>query len=126
VKLPLVHNRRTDIKRDYRAGCLVCYGEKARWTSANAQAVAAQHHDRTGHATWCDKVEQISYGRHEPDDRQHDLEDAIAASRSGGEPDATPLTDFDAPAVPTADVSAPVGRSSKHALAAAKPEHHHV
>jgi hypothetical protein len=47
---------------------------------------------------------------------------ALLASSSGGAPAGAPLPDIDAPAVPTADVSAPQGRSSKPALAAAKPE----
>ncbi|WP_267414721.1 hypothetical protein [Sphingomonas sp. GC_Shp_4] len=58
----------------------------------------------------------------EADQRQHDIEDAIAFASSGSAPVCAPLTDFDAPTVPAADVSAPVGRSSKPALAAAEPE----
>lgn len=47
---------------------------------------------------------------------------AARRASSGGAPECAPLTDLDAPAVATADVSAPEGRSSKPALAAAKPE----
>jgi hypothetical protein len=47
---------------------------------------------------------------------------AARRASSGGAPECAPLTDLDAPAVATTDVSAPEGRSSKPALAAAKPE----
>ncbi|WP_230630635.1 hypothetical protein [Sphingomonas sp. Leaf37] len=111
MKLPLVLTRRTATSRDLRAGCFVCHGVRARWTSANAQALAAQHHDRTGHPTWCDIALSVRYGRAAPDDRQHDIEDAIAASASSGDaPDCAPLPDLDASAAVTAGVSIPVGR----------------
>lgn len=126
MKLPLVLERRTSTSRDLRAGCFVCHGIDAHWTSANAQALAVQHHDRTGHATWCDVYLSVRYGREAADDRQTDIEDAIAASSSGGGPDAAPLTDPDAPTVPAAGVSAPLAAQSKRALAAAKPEPIHA
>lgn len=110
MKLPLVLTRVGVTTRELRAGCYVCHGDKARWTSSNAQALAAQHHDRTGHPTWCDIALAVRYGRVTADDRQIDLEDAIASSSSGGEPDAAPLPDPDAPATVIADVSAPQGR----------------
>ncbi len=47
---------------------------------------------------------------------------ALLPTSSGGAPVGAPLPDIDAPAVPPADVSAPEGRSSKPALAAAQPE----
>ncbi len=47
---------------------------------------------------------------------------ARRAASSGGAPVAAPLPDIDASAVAPADVSAPKGRSSKPALAAAQPE----
>jgi hypothetical protein len=122
VKLPLAFTRTTSTARDLRAGCFACHGKRARWTGANAQALAARHHDRTGHPTWCDIAMQVRYGRQAPDDRQHDIEDAIASASLGDAPGCAPLPDFDAPAVSAADVSAPVGRSSKPALAAAQPE----
>lgn len=111
MKLPLVLDRRTATSRDLRAGCFTCHGVIARWTSANAQALAAQHHDRTGHETWCDIAMSIRYGRTAPDDRQHDIEDAIAASTSSGSaPECAPLPHLGASAVPAVDVSVPVGR----------------
>jgi hypothetical protein len=58
------------------------------------------------------------------DARQIDIEDAIASSSSGDAPGCAPLPGNDAPTVPAAGVSAPKGRSSKHALTAAKPEIH--
>jgi hypothetical protein len=57
---------------------------------------------------------------------QIDIEEAIASASSGRAPECAPLTDLDAPAVPAAGVSAPEGRSSKPALAAAKPETLHA
>jgi len=47
---------------EHRAGCLVCTGTAAIWTGKNALAVAARHHDATGHATWADQILQVRYG----------------------------------------------------------------
>jgi hypothetical protein len=116
--------RPTFIGRHVTAGCFVCSGAKDRWTGPNAQALAARHHDATKHQTWCDVAMSIRYGETAADPRQADIEDAIASARSGGAPECAALTEFDASAVPAADVSAPVGRSSNHALSAAKPEIH--
>ncbi len=44
------------------AGCIVCHGGEAHWQSRNALAVAARHHDATGHPTWCEQVMSIKYG----------------------------------------------------------------
>jgi hypothetical protein len=55
--------RPTRIGREVRAACFVCHGGSAHWTSANAQGVAARHHDATGHATWVRVVMTIHYGR---------------------------------------------------------------
>jgi hypothetical protein len=114
--------RATATSRDATAGCFVCHGSEAYWRGPNAQAVAARHHDSTKHATWCDVYMAIRYGAEAVDPRQTDIEAAIAAS-SGGEALHAPLTVFDAPAGTAAGVSAPVGRSSTSALAAAPPEH---
>lgn len=122
----LFANRSTFTSRDVRAGCFVCHGTDARWHGGNAQGVAAQHHDRTKHAVWCDVYMSIRYGEDATDPRQIDLEDAIAASSSGDEPEAAPLTDPDAPVASPTSVSAPLAAQSKRALAAAKPEHTHV
>lgn len=120
--------RDTFTTRDLTAGCFVCHGTDVRWTGPNAQALAAQHHDRTKHQTWCEVHLSIRYGADAGDDRQIDLEDAIAAAparpqrrladvlhsafaSSGGRPDAAPLTDPDAPADAPAGVSVPEGRS---------------
>jgi hypothetical protein len=124
VKLPIVHNRIRKTERIYAAGCVVCWGDKVHWTTANAQALAVKHHDRTGHETWCNINARTRYGRSAPDDRQIDIEDAIASASSGDAPGCAPLPGNDAPTVPAAGVSAPKGRSSKHALTAAKPEIH--
>lgn len=56
--------------------------------------------------------------------RQIDIEDAIASASLGDAPGCAPLPGNDAPTVPAAGVSAPKGRSSKHALTAATPEIH--
>lgn len=103
--------RDTFTSRDLKAGCFLCHGTDAHWTGPNAQALAAQHHDRTKHQTWCDVYLSIRYGADAGDDRQIDIEDAIASASSGGRPDAAPLTDPDAQAVAPASVSAPEGRS---------------
>lgn len=103
--------RDTVRSREISAGCFVCHGDKAHWTTPNAQALAAQHHDRTKHRTWCEMRLSVRYGTDAGDDRQIDIEDAIASTSSGGRPDAAPLTDPDAPADAPAGVSAPEGRS---------------
>jgi hypothetical protein len=41
----------------------VCWGSDAHWLEKNAQAVAARHHDATGHATWVEVNMSIYYGR---------------------------------------------------------------
>jgi len=122
--LPLVFKSTKSRVRNVRAGCVACFGTTARWTSANAQAVAAKHHNHTGHTTWYHIDELGGYGRATVDDRQIDIEDAIASASSGDAPGCAPLPGNDAPTVPAAGVSAPQGRSSKHALTAAKPEIH--
>lgn len=43
-------------------GCFVCKGSIAIWTGKNAMAVAARHHDATGHQTWADQSLSIRYG----------------------------------------------------------------
>lgn len=43
------------------AGCFVCHSE-AQWTGKNALALAARHHDATGHPTWCEQVMSVRYG----------------------------------------------------------------
>lgn len=45
------------------AGCFDCWGTDAHWFAANAQAVAAKHHDKTGHTTWVDSTISIRYGK---------------------------------------------------------------
>lgn len=102
--------RDTFTSRDLRAGCFVCHGCDAQWTGPNAQALAARHHDGTGHQTWCEVHLSIRYGSDAGDDRQTDIEDAIASASSGGRPDAAPLPDPDAPADAPAGGSAPEGR----------------
>ncbi|NJC33896.1 hypothetical protein GGR88_001370 [Sphingomonas jejuensis] len=103
--------RVTETKREVSAGCLDCGRPGALWSGGNAQAVAARHHDATGHRTWVNAYMAIRYGAAPDTSDQHDIEDAIAASSSGGEPEGAPLTVSDAPAVPAAGVSAPTGRS---------------
>ena len=44
------------------AGCMVCHGGEAHWQSRNSLAVAARHHDATGHPTWCEQTMSIKYG----------------------------------------------------------------
>lgn len=44
------------------AGCYVCHGHESHWDSKNALALAAQHHDRTGHPTWAEQCISVKYG----------------------------------------------------------------
>lgn len=64
--------------RALSAGCFVCKGDEPIWTGANAQALAAQHHDKHKHTTWCDIQMSVRYGQQEADPRQIDIEDAIS------------------------------------------------
>lgn len=61
--------RARSISITLRAGCTACHGGKAYWLGRNAQAVAARHHDKTGHPTWVDTAARITYGEreHHPD-----------------------------------------------------------
>lgn len=43
------------------AGCFVCSGSDAIWTSKNAMAVAARHASSTGHETWADQSLSVRY-----------------------------------------------------------------
>lgn len=54
--------RSTRTEREVCAGCYFCYGEQPRWVGPNAQGLAAQHHDRTGHPTWVSVVMKVYYG----------------------------------------------------------------
>lgn len=54
--------RKTFTSRIVKAGCFVCNGGEAIWHGPNAQAVAARHHDATGHETWADVHLFVSYG----------------------------------------------------------------
>jgi len=56
--------RTTYLAKTFTAGCFICHGGDAAWHSANAQALAARHHDLTGHETWCNIVLQWTYGEH--------------------------------------------------------------
>lgn len=44
------------------SGCFTCNGSEAIWFSRNAMAVAARHHDSTGHPTWADQHLSVWYG----------------------------------------------------------------
>jgi len=76
-------DRPTFTSRNVRAGCFVCGGTDALWIGGNAQGVAARHYDATKHQTWTDVYMAVRYGEYAVDDRQTDIEDAIA-SASGG------------------------------------------
>ena len=52
------------------AGCHQCHGTEAQWSGKNALAVAARHHDATGHTTWCEQVMSVRYGPDLEDDTQ--------------------------------------------------------
>lgn len=70
--------RTTWRSRDLTAGCFVCKGDEPIWTGANAQALAARHHDKHKHSSWCDIQMSVRYGQQEADPRQIDIEDAIS------------------------------------------------
>lgn len=72
--------RDTSTSRDVRAGCFVCHGYDPAWWGGQAQGTAARHHDATGHATWCDVVMSVRYGRDAPAAGQLDIETAIAGA----------------------------------------------
>lgn len=55
--------RRYSYSISVMAGCFECWGTDAHWFSANSQAVAAKHHDKTGHTTWVDSTMSIRYGK---------------------------------------------------------------
>jgi hypothetical protein len=50
------------VARDVKSACFVCHGDIAHWHGPNAQALAALHHDKTGHQTWVDVNMCITYG----------------------------------------------------------------
>lgn len=62
--------RQTATTRSVSAGCNTC---SRRWKAANAQAVAARHHDSTGHKTWVEQVLSIEYGTAQPVSEQPGL-----------------------------------------------------
>lgn len=70
--------RLTRTSSDRSAGCFTCNGSNPMWTGKNAQALAARHHDKHQHQTWCDVHLSIVYGAAQADPRQTDIEDAIA------------------------------------------------
>ena len=55
-------SRETRTSSDNRAGCFACNASDVMWTGANAMAVAARHHDATGHETWAEQHLSIRYG----------------------------------------------------------------
>ena len=118
--------RDTRTGRTVMAGCFVCGGNDAMWTSPNAQGVAARHHDATRHPTWCDVAMTIRYGRDAADDRQIDIETAIAAASSGERLVSLPLPDPDTPVCSSTDVSAPRAAQSRRMRSRPKPEASHA
>lgn len=58
---------------DVTAGCFDCNGSDALWTSRNAMALAARHHDATGHRTWAEQHLSIRYGEESAVTAQTDL-----------------------------------------------------
>lgn len=58
----LPRKRSTTISRDMSAGCFVFEDGGKVWVGATAQAIAARHHDLTGHTTWCICNMTIRYG----------------------------------------------------------------
>ena len=58
--------RKTLVGRTMQGGCYTCHGGDAVWFQNNAQGLAAQHHDKTGHPTWVDIVTVVRYGDIDP------------------------------------------------------------
>ena len=54
--------RLTYTSLDAIAGCFTCNGSDYIWHSKNALAIAAKHHDKTRHPTWCDQNLSVRYG----------------------------------------------------------------
>lgn len=54
--------RRSVTTRQVRAGCYECHGGRPHWLGRNAVALAARHHDATGHRTWGDQAINTVYG----------------------------------------------------------------
>jgi hypothetical protein len=59
--------RETYLSRDYHGGCETC---GLNWRTRNAQALAAQHHDRTGHETFCEIWMNWRYGGKPPNEKK--------------------------------------------------------
>ncbi len=70
--------RKTWISKDFSAGCFECHGYECAWDAPNAQAVAAKHHDKTGHTTWVDVTLSFTYGN-----RDHDVDHKVSGSLTG-------------------------------------------
>lgn len=56
------HRRQTTTMTDATGGCFVCPDSEVFWIGAHAQAMAARHHDHTGHSTWCISNRTVRYG----------------------------------------------------------------
>lgn len=61
------------VSRTYCGGCFDCWGSEGKWFRGNAQGLAVQHHDRTGHRTWVDIGVMIQYGE-KKEEGQKELE----------------------------------------------------
>lgn len=56
-------SRVTRTGTEQRGGCWVCAPEgDLIWEGKNAMAVAARHHDATGHGTWAEQMLSVQYG----------------------------------------------------------------
>lgn len=72
--------RTSETVRTARSGCYTCHGSAAYWLGRNAVGVAVQHHDRTGHRTWCEQSIRTTYGAAEAEAAHPDLFELQAAS----------------------------------------------
>lgn len=54
--------RETWLSKSFVAGCFQCHGGDGAWFGKNAQAVAARHHDATGHTTFVRVTLYYTYG----------------------------------------------------------------
>lgn len=59
--------RQTRTSTEVSAGCFDCSGTENRWMGKNAMALAARHHDSTGHETWAVQELFVRYGERKAD-----------------------------------------------------------
>jgi hypothetical protein len=59
---PSVHDAENVYQHDLHGRLFTFNGSDYIWDSKNAMALAAKHHDKTGHPTWADQNLSVRYG----------------------------------------------------------------